>query len=82
MVSAVHEHYDGRSSRYIEIPHAVVPESHAVDHPKRRVEAECLQSHLSGKLEPRYIAKTQRHHPTRNGIPANSFKASGCMLKR
>src|SRR5579863_8562878 len=75
MVRAVHEYYDGRSSRYSEIPYPVVLDRHAVDHPKRRVEAECLQNHLSCKLKPRYVAKTQRRI-SQNGLKLlpNPFK--------
>jgi hypothetical protein len=51
MVRTVHIHNDGRSAGYGEVAYAVVRDSHAVDHPKRRVEAEALLNDLSRKFE-------------------------------
>ena len=60
MVRAVHEHNDRRSSGYGDIPGAVIGDSHAINHPKRRVEAERLLNDLRGKLELGNVAETQR----------------------
>ena len=57
MVRAVHEHNDRRSAGYGDIPYAVVRDGHAVDHPKRRVEAQRLLNDLSGKLELGNVAR-------------------------
>src|SRR5271166_934453 len=51
MVHAINEDHDCRTPGYIHIARTVVCESHSVDHPKRRVEAQRLQDHLSRKFE-------------------------------
>src|SRR3984893_4812692 len=47
MVRTVHVHNDHRSAGYGDVAYAVVRDSHAVDHPKRRVEAAALATDLS-----------------------------------
>ena len=59
MVRTVHIHNDGRSAGYGEVAYAVVRDSHAVDHPKRRVEAEPLLNDLSRKFEFGNVAVAQ-----------------------
>src|ERR1700685_318649 len=51
MVRTVHIHNDHRSAGYGEVAYAVVRNSHAVDHPKRGVEAQRLHNYLSRKFE-------------------------------
>src|SRR5579872_236863 len=60
MMYAVNEHDDRRSFGYIDISSTVIGESHPVDHPKRRIQAQSLQDYLSRKLELRNICITQR----------------------
>ncbi len=56
----VHIHNDHRSAGYGDVAYAVVCDSHAVDHPKRRVEAERLTDDLSRKFEFGNVAVAQR----------------------
>ena len=51
MVRTVHIYNDRRTAGYIEVAYAVVRNSHAINHPKRRVEAEPFLNHLSHKFE-------------------------------
>src|SRR5208282_3663434 len=60
MVRTVHIHNDHRSAGYGDVTYAVVRDSHAVDHPKRRVEAERLLNYLSGKFKFGNVAVAQR----------------------
>src|ERR1700691_5453187 len=60
MMRTIHIHNDHRSSGYGDVAYAVVCDSHAVDHPKRRVEAEPLLNYLSGKFEFGNVAVSQR----------------------
>jgi hypothetical protein len=55
MVRAVHKDIDHLSAGYGEVAaDAVICDRHAVDHPKRRVQAERLTNNLSRKSEPGY----------------------------
>src|ERR1700756_2720675 len=61
MMRSIHIDNDRRSSGYVDLPSAVVGDGHAVDHPKRRLEAESLLNDLSSEFEPGNIRVTQRH---------------------
>src|SRR5271169_3365417 len=60
MVRTIHIHNDRRTARYIEVAYAVVRDGHAINHPKRGVEAEPLTYHLSRKFEFWNVAIAQR----------------------
>src|SRR5260370_24277719 len=60
VVRAIHIDNDRRSAGYVDVPCAVVRHSHAVDHPKRRIEAEPLLNDLRGEFELVNVAVTQR----------------------
>src|ERR1017187_2253218 len=60
MMRTIHIHNDHRSARYGDVAYTVVCNSHAVDHPKRRVEAERLLNYLSRKFEFGNVAVAQR----------------------
>src|ERR1700733_24726 len=60
MVRTVHIHNDGRSTRYGELAYAIVRDSHAVDHPKWRVEAQPLANDLSRKFKLGDVGVAQR----------------------
>src|SRR5271165_5117047 len=60
MVRAISEDNDRRSPRYGEIIEAIVRDRLAVNHPKRRIEAEGFRNDLRGELEPGYVFITQR----------------------
>src|ERR1700733_16219612 len=51
MVRPIHIHNDRRSPGYVDLPSTVVCDSHAVDHPERRVEAKPLLNDLSREFE-------------------------------
>src|SRR6202789_755630 len=53
-------HNDHRSAGYGEVAYAIVGDSHAVDHPKRRGEPERLHNYLSRKFEFGNVAVAQR----------------------
>src|SRR5208282_752045 len=67
MMRAIHIHNDHCPAGYGDVAYAVVRHSHAVDHPKRRVEAERLLNYLSRKFEFGNIAVAQRR-VTEHGI--------------
>src|ERR1700758_807697 len=60
MVRSIHIDNDHRSPGYVDLPNAIVRDGHAVNHPKRRVEAESLLNDLSCEFELRDIRVTQR----------------------
>src|ERR1700733_12108148 len=60
MMRTIHIHNDHRSPGYGEVAYTVLSDSHAVDHPKRRVEAERLQNYLSRKFEFGNVAVAER----------------------
>ena len=60
VMRTVNENNDRRSAGYSDIADAVVGNCHAVDHPKRRVEAQRFLNDLRGKLESRNVARGQR----------------------
>src|SRR5580693_437581 len=60
MMRTIHIHNDHRSPGYGDVAYTVVCHSHAVDHPKRWVEAERLLNYLSRKFEFGNIAVAQR----------------------
>src|SRR5271166_3954607 len=55
MVYAVNEHDDRRAAGYGDIACAVIRESHSVDHPKWRIQAQSFQDYLSCELELRNV---------------------------
>src|SRR5580692_8039475 len=60
MVRTVHIHNDHRSAGYGDVAYAVVRDSHAVDHPKRRVQPEPLANDLSRRFEFGNVGVLQR----------------------
>src|SRR5580693_4061753 len=59
MVRTVHIHNDHRSTGNSDVAYAVVCDSHAIDHPKRGVEAERLLNDLSHKFEFGHVVVAQ-----------------------
>src|SRR6202012_792111 len=51
MVRAIDVYDDGRAAGYDDVPYAVVSDSHAVDHPEGRIEAQPLLDDLSCEFE-------------------------------
>src|ERR1700678_1979813 len=67
VVRTVHIYDNGRSTGYGEVAYAIVRDSHAVDHPKWRVEAEPFANHLRRKFKFGNVGIAQRRF-TEHGI--------------
>src|SRR5580704_3780034 len=60
MVRPINIDNDRRTPGYVDFSNAVVRDGHAIDHPKRRVEAQSLLNDLSCEFEPGNVRVTQR----------------------
>jgi hypothetical protein len=60
MMRTIHVHNDHRSAGYGDVAYAVICDSHAVDHPKRGVEAQRFLNYLGRKFEFGNVAVAQR----------------------